>query len=130
MRRILVTSLLLPSLFFPAAAIASQPVDVASASTKQVQVSSGVIAPKLLDSPKVSIPENYTKGTIPADAQVVVALVVDPNGHAQDIRVVKTFSQLWDASVMDAVRQLHFSAGRMNGNAVATPMTLTVDIIQ
>jgi TonB family protein len=125
-----VTSLLLPSLFCPAAAIASQPVQVASALTPQVRVSSGVIAPKLLDSANVTIPQSYLEGLIPGGAQVVVALVVNQNGRAQDVRVVKSFNQLWDASVTEAVRQFHFSPGTVSGSPVAVPMNLTVNITQ
>ncbi len=64
MRRVLAASLLLPSLFLPAVAKASTPVDDATAPTP-VRISTGIIAPVLLGSPVISLPTGFSFDLIP-----------------------------------------------------------------
>lgn len=127
MRRILVASLLLPSLFLPAAAKASTPVDDASAPTP-VRVSTGVIAPVLLDSPTLSLPDGYSLDMIPADAQVQLSLTVNEKGEPENIHVVKSFSPFIDARVVDTVSQLHFRPGTVDNQPTAVDLNLTVNV--
>lgn len=127
MRRILVASLLLPSLFLPAAAKASTPVDDASAPTP-VRISTGVIAPVLLDSPKLSLPDGYSLDMIPADAQVQLSLTVNEKGEPENIHVVKSFSPFIDARVVDTVSQLHFRPGTVDNQPTSVDLNLTVNV--
>jgi TonB family protein len=127
MRRILATSLMLPSLFLPAVAKASTPVDDASAPTP-IRVSTGVIFPELIDSADVIIPESFTQQAIPGDAQVGVRFTVDLKGHPQNIQVTKSLNPLWDARVIDAVREFRYRPGTVNNQPVAVDMNLTVNI--
>jgi len=127
MRRILATSLVLSSLSLSAAAFASTPVDDATAPTP-VRVSTGVIAPTVLDSASISLPAGFSASDIPADAQVGLVLTVDANGRPQDIRVVKSLTPFWDARVMDAVRSLHYRPGTVDNQPTPIDLDLTVNI--
>src|ERR1700685_1343103 len=103
MRRILATSLMLPSLLIPAVASASQPVDDASASTPKIRVSTGVTGPELLDSANITVPGDYADKAVPGDGQVGLSLTIDEKGHPENIQVTKSLNPLWDARVIDAV---------------------------
>jgi len=128
MRRILAISLLLPSLFLPAAVKASTPVDDASASTPTVRVSTGVVGPELLGSSHLTIPANFEDGPIPGDAEVGLSLTVDENGRAQNVKVVKSLNPVWDARVVDAIRKAHFKPGTVSNEPTAVDLNLTVNI--
>jgi TonB family protein len=128
MRRILATSLLLPSLMLPAAVKASTPVDDASAPTPKVRVSSGVVAPELLGAERLKIPVNVNDGPVPGDAEVGLTLTVDENGRAQNVKVVKSLNPVWDARVVDAVSKAHFKPGTVSNQPTAVDLNLTVNI--
>ena len=128
MRRILATSILLPSLFLPAAAKASTSVNDAPAPTP-TRVSTGVIDPVILDSTiSLSLPAGFTTGEIPNDAKVGLSLTVDQNGSPQDIHVVKSLGPLWDARVVEAVSRLHFRPGTIDNQPIPIDMNLIVNI--
>jgi Gram-negative bacterial TonB protein C-terminal len=127
MRRVLATSLLLSSLTLPAAAIASTPVDDATAPTP-TRVSTGVVEPIILDSAVLSLPAGFNVGQIPTDAQVGLSLTVDTAGHPQNIRVVKSLNPFWDARVVDAVQRFHFRAGSVDNQPTPIDLNLTVNI--
>jgi hypothetical protein len=85
MHRLLAASLLLSSLFLPAAAKASTPVDDATAPTP-VRVSTGVTLPVLLGSPELSLPQGLAFDLIPSDAQVELSFTVDEKGLPRTLR--------------------------------------------
>jgi len=127
MRRILATGLLLSSLTLPAVAKASTPVDDASASTP-VRVSTGVIAPVLLDTPSLALPENFSFDVIPTGAQVQLSLTVNEKGQPENIHVVKSFSPFVDARVVDTVSRLHFRPGTVDSQPTPIDLNLTVNV--
>ena len=127
MRRILVASLLLPSLFLPAAAKASTPVDDATAPTP-VRISTGVIAPVLLSSPVLSLPNGFSFDLIPADAQVQLSLTVNAKGEPENIQVVKSVSPFIDARVVETVSNFHFRPGTIDNQPTAVDLNLTVNV--
>ena len=127
MRRILAASLMLSSLFLPAAAKARTPVDDASAPTP-VRVSTGVTAPVLLSSPMLSLPVGYSFDLIPEDAKVQLSLTVDEKGEPQNIRVVKSFSPFIDARVVETVSQFHFRPGTVDNQPTTVDLNLTVNV--
>ncbi len=128
MRRILATSLLLPSLFLPAAVKASTPVDDATASAPKVRVSTGVIAPKLLNADNLSIPIGGAENSIPAGAQVGLTLTVDENGRPENVKVVKSLNAVWDARVVDAISRSHFKPATVDELPTSIDVDLTVNI--
>jgi hypothetical protein len=127
MRRILATSLLLPSLFLPAVVNARTPVDDASAPTP-TRVSTGVTIPVLLDSPSLSLPQGYPSQLVPQDAEVGLSLIVDDKGQPQNIHVTKSYSPFWDARVIDTVSHFHFKPGTVSNQPTPVDLNLTVDI--
>jgi len=118
---------MLSSLFIPAAAKASTPVDDASAPTP-VRVSTGVTAPVLLSSPMLSLPVGYSFDLIPEDAKVQLSLTVDEKGEPQNIRVVKSFSPFIDARVVETVSQFHFRPGTVDNQPTTVDLNLTVNV--
>jgi TonB family protein len=128
MRRILATSLLFPSLFFPAAVKASTPVDDASAPTPKVRVSTGVIAPQLLGSGHLTIPTSATDAPLYGDVEVGLNLTVDEKGNPQNVKVVKSLDAVWDQRVVDAVRNAHFKPGTIDAEPIPVDLNLTVEI--
>ena len=128
MRRILATSLLLPSLFLPAAVKASTPVDDASAPTPHVRISSGVTAPEILNAAQVKIPDGYDDFAVPGDGQVGIDLTVDENGRPQNVHVTKSLNPLWDARVVDAVSHAHFKPATVDNQPTPIDLNLTVNI--
>ena len=127
MRRILAASLLLPSLFLPAVAKASTPVDDATAPTP-VRISTGVIAPVLIGSPVLSLPMGFSFDLVPADAQVQLSLTVNAKGEPENIQVVKSFSPFVDARVVETVSQFHFRPGTIDSQPTAVDLNLTVNV--
>jgi hypothetical protein len=127
MRRVLAASLLLPSLLLPAAAKASTPVNDASAPTP-VRVSTGVTAPVLRGSPVLFLPQNLSFDLIPTDAQVELSLTVNEKGLPQNVKVVKSFSPIVDARVIDTVNQMHFRPGKIDDQPTAVDLNLIVNV--
>jgi TonB family protein len=118
---------MLPSLLFPAVAKASTPMDDASAPTP-VRVSTGVNAPVLIESPSVVVLDSFTFDAIPNDAQVLLTLTVDEKGQPQDIHIVKSYNPLWNAQVLDAVRNFRYKPGTIDNQPTPVDVDLTVNI--
>lgn len=126
MRLIIASSILLSSLFLPAAASASTSTNDATAPTPRV--STGVIAPTLVQSIQLILPADYPQDIIPVNAQMGLTLMVDENGHPQNIQVVKGINPFLDARVSEAVSKFHFHAGSIDGKAIPVAVNLTVNI--
>jgi protein TonB len=56
---------------------------------------------------------------------VIIETVIDPTGHVQNARVLRSVPLL-DAAALDAVRQWEFTPTLLNGTPVAIVMTVTV----
>jgi hypothetical protein len=128
MRHIVAGSILLSSLFLPAAARASQPLDDVTASTQAPRISTGVTAPVLLQSIGLAIPAGLPKDAIPVDAQVGLTLTVDDKGEPQDIHVVKGINPFWDARIVAAVSKFHYRPGSIDAKAIPVNLNLTINI--
>ena len=130
MRRILAASLMLSPMLFTASAIASQPTTGdAAASTPVVRISTGVIAPQLIQSNTVVIPGDAFDNIIPQSSEVTLTLNVDENGKPQDIQVVKSVNKDLDARVIEAVRKLQWHPGKLDNQAIPVDMTLDVNVV-
>ncbi|MGA3130100.1 MAG: energy transducer TonB [Terracidiphilus sp.] len=127
MRRLLTASLLLSSLFLPAAAKASTPTDDATAPTP-VRVSTGVITPVLLGSPVLYLPQDFSMILMPANAQVQLSLTVDEKGLPQNVKVVKSFNPFVDARVIDTVSEMHFRPGTLDNRPTAVDLNLIINV--
>jgi hypothetical protein len=128
MRHIVASSILLSSLFLPAAARASQPSDDAAASTQAPRISTGLTAPTLLRSIGVTIPDGLPKDAIPVDAQFGLTLTVDEKGQPQDIHVVKGINPFWDARIVEAVSKFRYRPGTIDAKPIPVDLNLTVNV--
>lgn len=128
MRRILASTLMLSSIVFPAAAIASTSADDASAPTPGLRVSTGVIAPILIDSIDIQLPDGMPKSFVPMTSNVGLAFTVDSNGQAENIKVVKGTNPYWDARVVDAIQKAHFRPGTLDNQPVPVDLNVTVSL--
>jgi hypothetical protein len=127
MRHILTASLVLSSLVLPAAAFAKQPADDVT-STSAPRISTGVVAPSLIDAADLDLPQGLPTDAIPADAQVGLSMVVDQNGQPQDIHVVKGINPFWDARVVEAVSKFRYHPGSIDSQTIPVDLNLTVNI--
>jgi TonB family protein len=127
MRRILASSLLLSSLYFPAAAKASNPADDANATTP-VHVSTGVSIPVLIGTPSLKLPAGYPAQDIPAGYRIALTLTVDENGRPQNIQLVNSYDAYLDTYVLNAVRQFRFRPGTLDNQSVPVDLNLNVEV--
>jgi len=58
---------------------------------------------------------------------VVLALVVDPQGHARDIRVARSLGMGLDEKSIEAVRKWRFNPGTKDGVPVAVQVNVEVN---
>ena len=81
--------------------------------------------------PKVvsKVEPNYTDDARDAKIQgpVVLSLIVDRQGRAQNIRVTKSLDKGLDQQAMDAIEKWHFSPGIKNGKPVRVAATIEVN---
>jgi TonB family protein len=128
MRHILASTLILSTMLLPAVAKASTSTDDAAASTPNLRVSTGVTAPKLVESINIALPDGLSKVFLPTNAEVGLTLTVDSNGQAQNVKVVKPSNPYWDARVVDAIQKSQFHPGKVDNTPVPVDMNLTVVI--
>lgn len=126
MRRTIGSSLLFSSLLFTASAFASPPAGNSVASTPRV--STGVTAPRLLNSLELNAPDSFSATTVPAGTQISVTFVVDENGQPRNIHVTRGYDPLWNARVIDAVSKLHYVPASMDNQAIPLSMNLVVTL--
>jgi len=125
MRRILAVSVLLTPLFISAAALASQPVTDASATTSTRPLSTGVKPARVVYSTNVNLTQAAVE-TLPFNAEVVLKMNVDENGTAQNVQVIQSPNHFLDVPVATAVRQFKFQPATLDNQPVAADLTLTV----
>jgi TonB family protein len=128
MRSMLVSSLMLSSLLIPAVANASSSKDDASVPTPAIRVSTGVSAPTLSEPIDIVLPDGLAADFLPMDKEVGLSLTVDQSGQASNVKVVKSVNPYWDALVVDAVQKSHFKPAKLDDQAIAIDMNLTVNI--
>jgi len=90
------------------------------------KVSTGVIAPKVIEAVKVELPNDAVIQNFANHAQVVVSVTVGADGKAQDVHVTKSLTKQIDDQVVAAVRQFRFAPATLDNQAVTMSMNLTV----
>jgi protein TonB len=88
-------------------------------------VGGGVSAPVVLFKVDPEYSEEARKAKY--SGTVVLQLVVDSNGHARDIRVVRSLGLGLDEKAIEAVNKWRFKPGYRNGQAVAVQATIEVN---
>jgi TonB family protein len=84
-----------------------------------------VIAPEINPSTFHIATSEYDR-VLPSEVEVVVALNVDEQGNAHDLKVVKSVNPEFDARVIDAVQKSHFRPAKLDNQVVAYGMNLKV----
>jgi TonB family protein len=128
MRHILASTLLLSSVLFPVAANARTTADDASAPTPGVRVSTGLIAPTLVEPISIQVPDGLNKSFAPLNTTIGLSFTVDSQGHAQNVKVVKASNPFWDARVVEAIQNSQFRPGKLDEQAVPVDMNVTVNL--
>ncbi len=89
------------------------------------RIGGGVSAPQLL----LKVEPEYSEEARKAKYQgvVVLAVVVDENGKAQSLRIVRPLGLGLDEKAIEAVQKWRFRPGQLNGKAVAVQATIEVN---
>jgi len=118
-------AVLLSSVLVSASAFAASPKADSVVTAQPVHVSTGVIAPVLLDSASFHIPAT---AAVASSGEVVLALNVDEKGDARHVRIVKSASPALDSKVVAAVLQSHFKPATLNNHPIAVDLDLKVKV--
>jgi TonB family protein len=124
MRPTILAALLL-SPVLTASAVASTPKSDAVA-PKNVRVTTGVIAPQIVDSSALRIPSGALGLYGASQAKVVLSFQVDEKGNAQGVRVVKSVNPTVDAAAVEGVLKSRFRPASLDNTAVPMEMNLTI----
>lgn len=90
-----------------------------------VPVGGDVVAPRILSRVEPRYPDLLIRTKLRGNA--VVECVVDREGNVESVRTIASTHALFAESAIDAVRQWRFAPGRLNGRAVKTIFTLSVN---
>ena len=108
----------------PAAAVAAA-TDIPTSPVAR-RVSTGVIAPKLISEPSLSVATSDFSTEDLGSQHMVVSFRVDPTGIPTNVRVVKSVNQSVDQKVLEAVRQSRFTPATLDDQAVPMDINLVV----
>lgn len=128
MRNLLIAGLMLFPMLVTSAAVASSPKSDAAVATQNLRVSTGVTAPELIDPTDIHIAASENDRVLPAGVSVVLAMNVDPQGNAHNLRVVKSVNADLDARVIAAVSQSHFRPAKLDNQAIPYDLNLVVQV--
>jgi TonB family protein len=94
------------------------------------RVSTGVIFPKLISGPTVTVSAaDFATRDLGAQ-HMIVSFRVDENGQPQNVHLVRSVNQSVDARVLAAVRQYHFEPGTLDDLKVPVDVNLLVNFQQ
>ncbi len=129
MRLTHVASLFLVPALAVAPAFARAPKSDSTASTSTVRVSTGIVAPVILNPADIRVPAGTLANALGGEATVVLRLSVDEQGHAQDVRVVKSAGvEEVDSRVVAGVEQARFRPAQLNNQSIPMAMSLVVRV--
>lgn len=90
-----------------------------------IRPGSGMTAPRAIYDPDPEYSEEARK--VHHQGTVMLALVVDAQGHAHDIRVMRSLGMGLDEKAIEAVRKWRFQPGTKDGQAVAVQVNIEVN---
>jgi len=118
-------AVLLSSVLVSASAFAASPKADSVITAQPVRVSTGVVAPVMLDTASFHISANAAAAS---SGEVVLELNVDEKGDARNVRIVKSGSPVLDSKVVAAVMQSHFKPATLNNHPIAVDLDLKVKV--
>jgi periplasmic protein TonB len=89
------------------------------------KVGGGVSAPRALQTPDPEYSEEARKAKY--QGTVVLWLIVDPNGHPQNVKVARSLGMGLDQKAIEAVRQWKFEPAMKDGRPVAVQINVEVN---
>ncbi len=89
------------------------------------KIGGGVSAPVVIYSVEPEFSEEARKAKVAGN--VLVAIIVDANGHPQNVRVIRGIGMGLDEKAVEAVRQYRFKPAMMNGKPVAVELNFDVN---
>jgi TonB family protein len=110
----------------PAVANASSSTDDVTATTPNLRISTGVIAPSLASTIALDISDGVGKSLVPFESSVGLSLTVDTDGKAENIKIVKPSNPYLDARIVEAIQKAHFRPGTVDDTPTPVDMNLTV----
>ncbi len=103
---------------------AQAPAEIADYTGPVVRPGNGVSAPAPISMPEPAYTPEATRAKI--SGTVLVSLVVDPDGNARNIKVVRSLDPGLDQKAIEAVSQWKFKPGMKDGNPVAIQAQIEV----
>jgi TonB family protein len=97
-----------------------------AATPSTVRISTGVVAPKLLNPIVLATAAENRNRVSAANLTVVVSLTVDETGKPQDVALSQSASPEVDRQVLAAISQARFKPGTLDGQPFALPLRLRV----
>ena len=99
----------------------------AASTPSPVRVSTGVVAPKLLNPIVLATTDNHAR-VAGADRTVIVTMTVDETGKPQQVAISESAGAGLDQEVVAAISQARFKPGTLDGQPYALPVKLEVII--
>ena len=109
-----------------AAAAPAQPITDASATAKEIRISTGVTEPKLLKFPSIALSTADFHRQAVGSQKLVLHFQVDEKGVPQNIEVVKSVNQEVDSRMLSAVREYRYEPAKLDGQVVSSDLNLIV----
>lgn len=125
MRRFVEASVLLATVLFATAAVASSPATGARANFKRA--GSSIVPAKLVYAPKADFTHELGDGVL-RHADVVLKLNVSETGKAENLRIVKSGDPALNGAVLEAVSNYRFRPATLDRQPVPVAMNLTVKV--
>jgi TonB family protein len=97
-------------------------------SPSTLRVSTGIVAPKLLNKADLVSVAGMHDRLLANDATVVVNLVVDATGKPSDLSIAQGSNPIIDKEVLESVAKYRFQPGTLDGQPYALPVRLQVNI--
>jgi len=113
-----------------AATTAAQPATDPSGTPNSVRVSTGVVSPKLISKPDITVYTSEFPSPDLAIQSVVLRFLLDESGTPQDVQIVKPVNKDVDERVLTAVRQYKFTPATLDDQPVPINMDLVVNFAQ
>jgi TonB family protein len=98
----------------------------AAASTSNVRVSTGVVAPQLLQPVSLPAASQNAIHVASRDTTVVVTMMVDATGKPTEVAIAQSSGDSLDQRVLSAISQARFKPGTLDGQPFALPVRLKV----
>ena len=93
-----------------------------------LRVIAGVTAPRLLTPMTTIVSDSPDFLGGPRERSVVVSFTIDTHGVPQNVGLVASSDPLLNRSAIAAVQQLRYTPAVMNGNSIAYPTKLTINV--